>query len=359
MARDQRLTLEQSKRITRARVLGTGREININLEDSELAKLLAVIATDNRRPDLANGLPALPTSARGDYYKIPLSWFTEQLRNFDFTTQYLKFAHSNLADFETYFECLCELHKRRRKYAIILTAQPLPTSVQVAPRALLEFGGLPAEALASWLTWRKWFFDIDNRAGQETGYLFEPILASSLGGTPFSASRSPIRRSRDGSKGRQVDCIVGKDAYEFKLRVTIAASGQGRFAEEIEFAVDARASGYRPILLVLDPTPNQRLADLQAAFESADGLAYIGDSAWEHLEREAGHTMATFVERYVRRPIADVAVHAPTLLSLFASASADRKTFNFRLGDAGTAHQWQVARAENPKLETSSESDEE
>jgi hypothetical protein len=340
-------------------VLGTGREINISLEDRELAKLLTVIAVDNGRPDLAANLPALPEAARGDYYKIPLSWFTEQPATFDFTTQYLKFAESHLTDFETYFECLCELHKRRRKYAIILSAQPLPTSVQVAPRALLEFGGLPAEALASWLTWRKWFFDIDNRAGQETGYLFEPILASSLGGTPFSASRSPIRRSKDGSKGRQVDCIVAKDAYEFKLRVTIAASGQGRFGEEVDFAVDARASGYRPILLVLDPTPNQRLADLKEAFEDADGVAYIGDSAWEHLEHEAGRTMATFVERYVRRPIADVAVHAPTLLNLFASASPDRKTFSFKLVNDHTGHEWQVARTENPKLETSSDPEEE
>jgi hypothetical protein len=264
-----------------------------------------------------------------------------------------------LKDFETYFECLCELHKRRRKYAVILSAQPLPTSVQVAPRALLEFGGLPAEALASWMTWRKWFFDIDNRAGQETGYLFEPILASSLGGTPCSAARSPIRRSKDGSKGRQVDCIVGQDAYEFKLRVTIAASGQGRFGEELDFALDCRASGYRPILLVLDPTPNQRLADLKAAFEAAQGVAYIGDQAWEHLEREAGKTMATFVERYVRRPIADVALHAPTLLNLFASANPDRRSFSFRLENDEKKHEWRIERAENPKLEISSDQDDE
>jgi hypothetical protein len=346
MARDHRLNLEQSKRLTRARILGTGRDISINLGDNELLKLLAIIATDNKRTDLLKGLPNLPREARSDYYRINLAWFAEAEAGPSFVETYLRFV-SELEDFETYFDCLCELHKRRKKYAIILTAQPLPTMVQVSPRSLLEFGGLPSEALASWLTWRKWFFDIDNRAGQETGYLFEPILASSLGGTPFPSSRSPIRRASDDKKGRQVDCIVGKDAYEFKLRVTIAASGQGRFGEELDFARDCRESGYRPVLLVLDPTPNPRLSGLKTAFEQADGIAFIGDKAWEHLEREAGKTMATFVDRYVRRPIAEVGTHASSLLSLSAAASPDRRHFLFRLENDASQYEWQIARAEN------------
>lgn len=354
MARDQRLTLEQSKRLTKARILGAGRDIAINLSDGELMKILAVIASDNDDKHLASRAPELPYQEEGDYYKIPIAWFEDSTSSQDFVAAYLHFARE-LPDFETYFDCLCELHKRRKKYAIILSAQPLPTMVQVSPRSLLEFGGLPSEALASWLTWRKWFFDIDNRAGQETGYLFEPILASALGGTPFPASKSPIRRSNDNKKGRQVDCIVDKDAYEFKLRVTIAASGQGRFGEEIDFARDCRGSGYRPVLLVLDPTPNPRLSDLKAAFEAADGVAFIGDAAWEHLESEAGKTMATFVERYVRRPIAEVGEHASNLLELYASASADRRTFTFQLGKAANKHEWNITRAENPTLSNEGE----
>ena len=57
---------------------------------------------------------------------------------------------------------------------------------QVGPRSLLEFGGLQDSLLASWIVWRKWIYDIDNRAAQETGYLFEPVLASCLGGEPLA-----------------------------------------------------------------------------------------------------------------------------------------------------------------------------
>ena len=349
MSRDARLSIEQSRKLTRARILGAGRDINIHLADSELARVLSVIASDNERPDLAKGLPAPPRATRGDYYRIPLSWFMEAESGVDLTAYYLRFA-ATLPDFETYFECMCELHKRRRKYAVILSSQPLPTMIQVSPRALLEFGGLPVEALASWMTWRKWFFDIDNRAGQETGYLFEPILAKSLGGDPVSAKVSPIRRAKDGGKGRQVDCIVGRDAYEFKLRVTIAASGQGRFGQEVDFADDCRGSGYRPVLLVLDPTPNPRLSDLVAAFRKHGGDAHLGGAAWEHLEARAGQTMARFVERYVRRPIAELDRHAPVLLDLFASAAPNRRSFTFRLGTTEAGHEWSVARAEDPDL---------
>lgn len=354
MARDSRLSLEQSKKINKARILGTGRDININLSDGELVKLLSVIASDNDRGDLGDGLPALPETASKDYYQIPLTWFSENNKATDFAEKYLKFT-AEIEDFETYFDCLCELHKRRRKYAIILSAQPLPNMVQVSPRSLLEYGGIPTDVLASWITWRKWFFDIDNRAGQETGYLFEPILASSLGGTPFSASQSPIRRLSDSQKGRQVDCIVGKDAYEFKLRVTTAASGQGRFGEEINFAKDCRASGYRPVLLVLDPTPNPRLSDLKTAFEKAEGIAFIGDKAWEHLENEAGKVMATFVERYVRQPISQLERYSANLLDLTASASSDRKSFNLRFGNSGEGFDWHIERLEKPDLASDEE----
>ncbi|RMM36006.1 hypothetical protein [Pseudomonas syringae group genomosp. 3] len=212
----------------------------------------------------------------------------------------------------TYLRCLMELHKRRRKYGMILERQPLPTMVQVSPRALMEYGpDFPTEALASWLTWRKFFYDLDNRSAQETGYLFEPILASAIGGEPMSAKEKVVHRSNDPSKGRQVDCWrVGADgqplAYELKLRVTIAASGQGRFAEELSFAEDCRASGVKPVLVVLDPTENNNLTDLQAAYRRVGGECYVGDDAWRHLEDEAGSTMAAFIEKYVRQPVAEI-----------------------------------------------------
>lgn len=347
--RDTRLTLEQTKKLSKARVLGQGRAIAIYLEDSELAKLIAVIVDDVGSSAMRSHLPTLPKAARGDYYNIPLSWFAEPIEVKDFPGLYLKCV-ATINDFETYFENLCELHKRRRKYEIILQGQPVPTMLQVSPRALLEFGVIATPALASWIMWRKWFYDIDNRAAQETGYLFEPILASALGGMPYGARNSPIKRASDNNKARQVDCIVGRDAYEFKLRVTIAASGQGRFGEEIGFANDCKLSGYVPILLVLDPTPSSRLDDLKAAFERHGGRAHIGDEAWQHLEAEAGPTMATFVERYVRKPIAALDEHTVELLDLYVTAARDRSTFQFKLGTGDRAYEWTVKRSENEAL---------
>lgn len=354
--RDTRLTLEQTKRLSKARVLGQGRALPIHLEDWELAKLVAIIADDVDNSAIRQLVPKLPASARGDYYNAPLAWFTERVAIADFAGIYLQCVEA-IEDFETYFENLCELHKRRRKYEMILSAQPLPTMLQVSPRSLLEFGIIATPALASWITWRKWFYDIDNRAAQETGYLFEPILASALGGIPYGARNSPIKRTSDGNKGRQVDCIVGRDAYEFKLRVTIAASGQGRFGEELDFARDCKESGYVPILLVLDPTPSSRLDDLKSAFERFGGRAHIGDEAWQHLEDEAGVTMATFVEKYVRRPIAALDDHSVELLDLYAATNRDHSAFRFRLGSGHHVHEWTIRRAENAALADEAEND--
>ncbi len=209
------------------------------------------------------------------------------------------------ADLYTYFLALVSLHSQRRKYRAILDFQPMPDLETVLPRGLLDLGAMTHDTLATWLVWRKFLYDIDNRAAQTTGYLFEPILAAAIGGVSYSARKSPIRRSGAGS-GRQVDCIINKEAYEFKMRVTIAASGQGRFAEELSFAEDCALSGYRPILLVLDPTPSSRLDELTAAYQKYNGIAYVGDAAWAHLEDKAGTIMARFLTTYIREPLAKI-----------------------------------------------------
>ncbi len=302
------LSLEQKQLLNRSRILGQSTALPIKLEDSELVKIISIILSDTGNNDLIPESISKFNRFPLDYYKTPLSWFYENITFDHFKEFYIK-CINNIDDFETYFKCLCELHKRRRKYEQILSAQPLPTMLQVAPRALLEYGSLGNAQLASWITWKKWFYDIDNRAAQETGYLFEPILANALGGVPLSAKSSPIKRIKDQQRRRQVDCLVDDDAYEFKLRVTIAASGQGRFGEEVDFAADCRASNYNPVLVVLDPTPNPRLTDLALAFENAGGKSYIGDDAWNHLEQRSGATMATFIEKYVRRPISEMTLY--------------------------------------------------
>ncbi len=253
-------------------------------------------------------------------------------------------------DADTYFACLSTMHKARLKYERILSTQPLPTLEQVGPRGLLQFGKLKSQALVGFLFWRKWFYDIDNRAAQETGYLFEPIIAHAIGGTPAPARKSPVKRHGDRSKGRQVDCLLDERAYEFKIRVTIAASGQGRWQEELDFPADCRSSGFTPVLVCLDSTPNQKLDALVHAFLAHQGEIYIGDSAWQHLESVAGKTMSLFLECYVRTPLQSLLNEAPIipppLVAHWNSASIDIRIGNDSL---------QIARHEPVGDETQSD----
>lgn len=347
------LDLEQRQLLSKAKLLGAGTALPILLSDGELLKLLCVILQDISRSDLIPANVHPNGDGSWEYYDFPIEWFAREAQGTEFLPLY-ELCLQQIPDFQTYFKCVCELHKRRRKYEMILQTQPLPTAVQVSPRSLLEFGILATPALASWLTWRKWFYDIDNRAAQETGYLFEPILANALGGSPYGAGTSPVRRRKDNRKGRQVDCVVGADAYEFKLRVTIAASGQGRFGEELDFAEDCVASGLRPVLLVLDPTPSHRLDDLSAAFRSVGGEAHIGAAAWDYIEARSGPTMATFVEKYVRIPIASLDQYMTELLDLRVSAGDGQREFRI---DLGNEHSWTIARRADKSLPSEIEGD--
>ena len=45
---------------------------------------------------------------------------------------------------------------------------------------------------------------------------------------------------------------------------------------------------------------------------------YVGDDAWRHLDEAAGETMAVFLEKYVRVPIAEVLDNTPTALPRIA-----------------------------------------
>ena len=303
------LDADTKKMLGAARTLGTGSD-KITLSNDEILRICARIALDMGHDELAKtviGKENIPPS----YFETPLEWFKGATTSEDSFTSQFEVFRGTLPSFVSYFKCLCELHKRRAKFNTILQAQGFAKVEQIVPRVLLEYGSASVEAISSWLIWRKWFYDIDNRSAQETGYLFEPILAAALGGNAYGAKNSPIKRSDDDSKGRQVDCIVIEPdteecfAYEFKLRVTIAASGQGRFSEEIAFAEDCHNSGCTPILIVLDPTDSTRLVEYVEAFEKHGGKAYVGDNAWAHLEEKSGDVMSLFLENYVRRPLND------------------------------------------------------
>ena len=310
------LTKSQATIWQKSRMLGNGGQA-VRLTDGVCNYLVAIIAHD------------LGLMKQFQEFNYPPSQFfsNEQLGSLSIAGFDAKEMFERLVtldpDADMYFACLAALHKARLKYERILATQPIPTLEQVGPRGLLQYGQLNAGALAGFLFWRKWFFDIDNRAGQETGYLFEPIIANAIGGTPAPARKSPVKRHGDRSKGRQVDCLLDDRAYEFKIRVTIAASGQGRWQEELDFPLDCRESGFTPVLVCMDSTPNPKLDALTKAFEKQEGEVYVGDHAWSHLDSVAGNTMSRFLEKYVRAPISELLMHATDTLPDFSATHGD------------------------------------
>lgn len=290
------LSQSQKSLVQKARVLGVGLK-RVSLDYDICSYLVGVVAEDlgviGKFPEFTGDLPSFYSNR--DIRKLKVS-------GVDFDQVVERLFHEE-KDADTYFLCLANIHKRRLKYQQILQTQPVPMIEQVGHRGILQFGSMSPRALMGLLFWRKWIYDIDNRAAQETGYLFEPIIAHAIGGTPVSANQSPIKREGDGTKGRQVDCIVGNYAYEFKIRVTIAASGQGRWKEEMSFPKECQLSGYKPVLIVLDPTPSDKLKELSDAFKRESGEVYTGSDAWRHLGSMAGDTMSKFLAKYVRDPM--------------------------------------------------------
>lgn len=301
------LTQTQRTIIAKAQSVG-GSQQGVALDDGVCEYLVAMIAHDL---GLHGQIPTVPAS-------LPPFFGTQALLTLRLSGASFLAGFESLVgldkDAETYFACLAAMHKGRLKYERILQTQPVPTVDQVGPRGLLQYGTLGTRALTPFLLWRKWIYDVDNRAAQETGYVFEPIIAAAIGGVPCAAKKSPIKRQGNRAKGRQVDCIRDKRAHEIKLRVTIAASGQGRWKEELEFPGDCKSSGYVPVLVVLDPTANPKLDELKAKFISEGGEEYVGDKAWSYLRSLAGATMTRFLEKYVHEPLQAVLAEAPSAL---------------------------------------------
>lgn len=333
------LTQSQKSLIQRAQSAGGG-ELGTGLSDDACSFLVATIIRDLGLVDqfqeiAGKNFPGF--FAEADPRKL-------ELRGLSFL-DLLERLIMLFPDADAYFACLATLHKSRLKYARVLEHQPIPTMDQVGPRALLQYGQMSPRALAGFLLWRKWIYDVDNRSAQETGYLFEPIIAHAIGGAPFSAAKSPIKRHRENSKGRQVDCIRQRLAYEIKIRVTIAASGQGRWQEELDFPVDCKTSGFKPVLIVLDPTPNPKLAELVAVFQREGGETYIGDAAWKHFEDAAGQVMSLFLEKYVRTPIQQTLESSPNCLPDITFKMSDN-IFCISVGEEVA----KFVRAPNPSL---------
>jgi len=326
------MALSKTQRVTLTKIRAAGNsKLDEELDDAVCSYLLAIAVRDL---GVRSHFPEIPGAVDPFFTKGLVSDL--RLEKIEFLPLYERFLGIH-KDGEAYFTCLAKLHKSRLKYERILRHQPLPTFEHVGPRGLLQYGSLTPEALAGLLYWRKWLFDLDNRAGQETGYLFEPIIAHAIGGVPFGAKKSPIRRiGRDG--GRQVDAICDETrlAYEFKVRVTMASSGQGRWAEELSFPKEARQSGFTPVLVVLDPTENDKLKELSEAFSDANGLVFTGDDAWKHLKDQAGDIMSKFIDLYVEGPLQKLLEEAPEKLPSLLVA-LDHESKNIRITVGGEA----------------------
>lgn len=175
------------KLLTQCKIHGSG-EAQVILSDAELYALICLSANDLGWQVAEMGLEQLDIPEE-NYYKIPINWFSS-LQIYNVTPSILLKALTDAChlhdDYNLYIQNLCALHRRRVKYRRILATQPLPQMEQIVPRSLLEYGACETDLLSSWMIWRKWIYDIDNRSAQETGYLFEPILASCLGGTSIS-----------------------------------------------------------------------------------------------------------------------------------------------------------------------------
>ena len=290
---------------------GTG-DAKVEISASEVALLLFISYYDIHGKYPSEGFSAISQLAEKGFYQISFA----EINNLpemteDESFKLLESAGATIISdiIYLYLKNLCDLYRRRHKYDKILQNQPFPNADQAAPRSLLEYGKCDDSLLATWLEWRKWFFDIDNRSGQETGYVFEPILASCLGGVSVSHTSSPVKRINDSghrtSEGRQVDCYIkeAKEVYELKMRVTIAASGQGRFKEEMSFPREAKASGLTPILVVFDETESTLLTKLKAQFKKFGGDCFIGQAAWDMLYKKAGKEMSLFIRKYIYPPV--------------------------------------------------------
>jgi hypothetical protein len=311
---------------------GAGENL-VQLQPKIMALLFNIAYVDIFEKNLICASQAICALTPKGYYAISfsdmnaLSDITEEA-----AYQYLEESGALLAtsEFAMYLRKLCDLHRKRFKYHCILQTQPFATNEQIAPRSLLEYGICESQLLFNWMFWRKWMYDIDNRSAQETGYLFEPVLASCIGGTSLSHLASPVKRldeqGRATEKGRQIDCFVKRGdvsyAYELKMRVSIAASGQGRFKEELSFPQEAAVAGIIPVLVVFDPTDSPLLKKLAEAYLKYHGEVYIGDCAWTHLKEQAGHIMTRFVEKYVEPPIRNMEqadIHVPQQIVLQAT----------------------------------------
>ena len=90
---------------------------------------------------------------------------------------------------------------------------------------------------------------------------------------------------------------------------------------------------YTPVLLILDSTPSEKQDLLVKSFREHGGEAYVGDYAWQHIREQAGATISTFLDKYVKTPLEEVdnAYSASSLLPITLSKSGEN--LNISIGN--------------------------
>ncbi|NEQ86881.1 MAG: restriction endonuclease, partial [Moorea sp. SIO2I5] len=82
---------------------------------------------------------------------------------------------------------------------------------------------------------------------------------------------------------------------------------------------ESQAAGFIPVLLVLDPTPSNRLTELSEKYLACGGAFYHGEEAWRHMEQEAGEVVSVFIERYIKpaiQGIEEIEIEYPKSINL-------------------------------------------
>lgn len=108
---------ESRQLVNKARALGTG-ALSVYLQDHELLRICVVVASDLNKQELVSNILSDEKEV-SDYYSMPLEWFSKPAsRNAHFVETFL-LLKQHIIDFATYFEKLCEIHKRRLKFKMI------------------------------------------------------------------------------------------------------------------------------------------------------------------------------------------------------------------------------------------------
>lgn len=123
---------QTSQLINKARMLGDS-GIRIYLDDHVLLRICAVVATDLDKSAFMKEITS-DLVLTGGYYSIPLEWFSLVVpTTINFVDIFLT-LQKEIKDFPTYFANICELHKRRLKFKLILEQQAIAQIEQIVPR---------------------------------------------------------------------------------------------------------------------------------------------------------------------------------------------------------------------------------